>query len=136
MKPTLAEQWKAFGPHLLSFLRISSAFIFIQSGTMKLFGFPVPLPNGMQINIWSQAGIGGLLEVLGGVLLLLGLFTRPVAFILSGEMAIAYFQFHAGNGFWTAQNGGDSAMLFCFLFFYFSAAGGGPWSLDALKKKQ
>jgi putative oxidoreductase len=136
MKENLARQWKAYGPHLLSMLRIAAAYLFIQSGTMKLFGFPAPLPNGMHIELWSQAGIGGLLEVAGGALLLLGLYTRPVSFILAGEMAIAYFQFHAPKGFWTAVNGGDKAMLFCFLFFYFSAAGAGPWSLDAVIRKK
>jgi putative oxidoreductase len=136
MKENLASQWKAYTPHLLSFLRIASAYIFIQSGTVKLFGFPVSMPNGMHLEMWSQVWIGGMLEVVGGAFLLVGFFTRPVAFILAGEMAIAYFQFHAPKGFWIAENGGGNAMLFCFLFFYFSAAGGGPWSLDAWLRKK
>jgi putative oxidoreductase len=83
----------------------------------------------------TQVGIGGLLEVVGGALLLVGLFTRPVAFLLSGEMAVAYFQFHAPQGLWPIVNQGQPAVLYCFIWLYFSAAGAGPWSLDALRKK-
>ena len=84
----------------------------------------------------TQIWIGGVLEVFGGGLILLGLFTRPVAFILSGEMAVAYFQFHFPNGFWPVVNGGVDAALYCFVWLYFSAAGAGPWSLDAKRGKQ
>jgi len=109
-----------------------SAFMFMLAGTMKLFAFPAGVPpHGGTVPPLSQAGLGGVLEVFGGGLLLLGLFTRPVAFLLSGEMAVAYFQFHAPRGFWPVLNGGEPAALFCFLWLYFSAAGAGPWSLDA-----
>jgi putative oxidoreductase len=91
-------------------------------------------PDGGTATLMSQVGIGGLLEVVGGGLMLVGLFTRPVAFILSGEMAVAYFQFHAPQGFWPMMNGGIPAVLFCFIWLYFSAAGAGPWSLDAARR--
>jgi putative oxidoreductase len=106
--------------------------MFMLAGTMKLFAFPAGVPpHGGTVRLLSQAGLGGVLETFGGGLLLLGLFTRPVAFLLSGEMAVAYFQFHAPRGFWPVLNGGEPAALFCFLWLYFSAAGAGPWSLDA-----
>jgi putative oxidoreductase len=118
-------------------LRIVSAFMFMQTGTMKLFAFPVGVPpNGGTVPMMSQAWIGGVLEVFGGALLLLGLFTRPVAFILAGEMAVAYFQFHAPNGFWSVMNGGQPAILYCFIWLYLSAAGPGPWSLDAMRGRR
>jgi putative oxidoreductase len=124
--------WRTWAPQLRSVLRIVAAFIFILSGTMKLFAFPAGVPpDGGTVPLVSQAGLGGLLEVLGGGLLLLGLFTRPVAFILSGEMAVGYFQFHFPQGFWPTLNGGIPAILYCFVWLYFSAAGAGPWSLDA-----
>jgi putative oxidoreductase len=120
------------GPRLHSVLRIMAAFLFIQPGTMKLFAFPLAMPGGGTAHFPSQIWIGGVLEVVGGALLLLGLFTRPVAFVLAGEMAVAYFQFHAPKGFWPVANGGINAVLFCFVWLYFAAAGAGPWSLDAL----
>jgi len=124
-------------PRLRSVLRIVAAFIFIQSGTMKLFAFPMGMPpDGGTAELMTQTGIGGLLEVVGGALVLLGLFTRPTAFVLSGEMAVAYFQFHAPQSFWTVINGGYAAVLYCFLWLYLSAAGAGPWSLDAWRKKR
>ncbi len=123
-------------PQLLSVLRIVSAFTFILTGTMKLFAFPIGMPpDGSTAPLMSQTGIGGILEVFGGGLLLIGLFTRPVAFILSGEMAVAYFQFHFPQSFWPIVNNGVPAVLYCFIFLYFSAAGAGPWSVDALRKK-
>jgi putative oxidoreductase len=113
-------------------LRIVAAFTFLQHGAMKLFAFPIGIPpHGGTVPLLTQAGLGGILELVGGGLLLLGLFTRPVAFLLAGEMAVAYFQFHAPKSLWTTVNGGDPAVLFCFLWLYFSAAGPGPWSLDA-----
>jgi putative oxidoreductase len=117
-------------------LRIVAAFMFITSGTMKLFAFPegVP-PEGGTVPLMSQFGIGGVLEFSGGGLILIGLFTRPVAFILSGMMAVAYFQFHAPDGFWPTSNGGIPAVLYCFVWLYFSAAGAGPWSLDARRHR-
>ncbi len=109
--------------------------MFIRAGTSKLFAFPATLPGGGHAPSFSQIGMGGFLEVVGGALLLVGLFTRPVAFILAGEMAVAYFQFHFPKGFWPVVNGGVSAALYCFVWLYFSAAGPGPWSLDALRKR-
>lgn len=131
----LGAKWSAWAPHLLSALRMVAALMFIQSGTMKLFGWPMAMPDGATPALLSQMGIGALLEVVGGALLLVGLFTRPVAFILSGEMAVAYFQFHAPSGFWPIVNQGQPAVLYCFIWLYVSAAGAGPWSLDALRKR-
>jgi len=134
--PKLVAKWLAWVPQLQSLLRIVAAFIFIPSGTMKLFAFPAGIPpDGGTVPLLSQMGIGAVLEVFGGGLMLIGLFTRPVAFILSGEMAVAYFQFHAPQGFWPIVNGGTDAVLYCFVWLYFSAAGAGPWSLDAMRKK-
>ena len=130
--PTLVVKWSSWGPQLQSVLRIAAAALFILPGTTKLFAFPTGVPPaGGTVPLVSQLGFGGVLEVFGGVLLLLGLFTRPVAFLLAGEMAVAYFQFHAPKGFWPVVNGGVPAVLFCFVWLYFSAAGAGPWSLDA-----
>jgi putative oxidoreductase len=133
MAERLASRWRGWAPYLLSLLRIVAALMFLQNGTMKLFGWPMPMPPGQTLHLMSQVGIGGILEVVGGVLLLVGLFTRPVAFLLSGEMAVAYFQFHAPNGFWPLVNQGQPAVRYCFLWLYISARGGGPWSLDALR---
>ena len=111
-------------------LRIVTALLLLQHGTAKLFGFPhVAMIDGLKL--LSLAGVAGILEFFGGVLLLLGLFTRPVAFILSGEMAAAYFIAHAPKGFFPILNGGELAVLYCFVFLYFVAAGGGPFSLDS-----
>jgi putative oxidoreductase len=121
---------------LQAVLRIVAAFMFLLAGTMKLFAFPAGVPpNGGTVPLASQMGIGALLEVVGGGLLVLGLFTRPVAFILSGEMAVAYFQFHFPQGVWPNLNGGIPAVLYCFLWLYFSAAGAGTWSLDATRRR-
>ena len=134
--PNIISRWTTWGPEFRSLLRIVAAFMFMLAGTSKLFAFPVGMPpNGATAPLMSQIGIGGALEVFGGGLLLFGLFTRPVAFILSGEMAVAYFQFHFPNGFWPTVNGGVSAALYCFVWLYFSAAGAGPWSLDARRGK-
>jgi putative oxidoreductase len=124
--------WSAFSPHLLSLLRIVSAFVFIQYGTAKLLGFPAPvMPDGSTVPLMSQLGIAAALEAFGGALLLVGLFTRPVAFLLSGEMAFAYFIGHASQSFWPVLNMGAPAVLFCFLWLYVSSAGPGPWSIDS-----
>lgn len=129
----LVSRWRSWAPPLLGILRIVAAFLFIQVGTAKLFAFPgAVMPGGGTAAAWSLPWIAGVLEVFGGGLLLLGLFTRPVAFILSGEMAVAYFYGHAPLGFWPVLNQGAPAVFYCFLFLYFSAAGPGPWSLDAL----
>jgi putative oxidoreductase len=131
----VANRWSRFAPQLLSVLRIVAALMFMQNGTMKLFGWPAAMPGGATVPLMSQIGVGGTLEVVGGFLLLIGLFTRPVAFILSGEMAVAYFQFHYPQGFWPIVNQGQPAVLYCFIWLYFSAAGAGPWSVEALRKR-
>jgi putative oxidoreductase len=118
-----------WAPRLLSVLRIVAALIFMVHGSQKLLGFPpspMPAPPPLSF-MW----FGGLLELVGGALLLIGLFSRPVAFILSGEMAVAYWMFHAPENPFPALNGGDAAILYCFVFLYIAAAGPGPWSLDA-----
>jgi len=128
------SRWRSWAPQLLSVLRIVVAFLFMQVGTALLFAFPGAIvPGGGTAALVSLAGIAGILEVLGGLLLLVGLFTRPVAFVLSGEMAVAYFYAHAPQGFWPVLNQGAPAAVYSFLFLYLSAAGGGPWSLDALR---
>jgi putative oxidoreductase len=120
-----------------SLLRIAASLMFILAGTMKLFAFPMGMPpTNSTANLFTQVGIGGILEAFGGALLLVGLFTRPVAFILAGEMAVAYFQFHAPQGFWPTMNGGVAAILYCFIWLYFSAAGAGPWSIDSILRKK
>ncbi|HYT82884.1 MAG TPA: DoxX family protein [Gemmatimonadales bacterium] len=130
--PNVVAKWRSWAPQLLSALRIIAAFLFMQFGTAKLIAFPAAImPGGGTAPIGSLAGIAGLLEAVGGALLLLGLFTRPVAFIVAGEMAVAYFIGHAPQGFWPVLNQGHPAILFCFVWLYLSAAGAGPWSLDA-----
>jgi putative oxidoreductase len=119
----------AWAPRLLSLLRIVAALLFLEHGTQKLLGFPPP-PTPMQ---GAMIVAAGLLELFGGLMLVVGLFTRPVAFILAGEMAVAYWTVHAPRSFYPALNMGDAAILFCFIFLYFAAAGGGPWSVDALR---
>jgi putative oxidoreductase len=118
-------------------LRVVSALLFIQVGGLKLFGWfgGIP-PGGGAAPFMSQAWIGGVLEVFGGAAIMLGLFTRPVAFILSGEMAVAYWQFHAPNGHWPVQNHGEPAVLLCFIYLYMAARGGGEVSLDALMRRK
>jgi putative oxidoreductase len=118
-------------PRLLSVLRIVAAFMLMAHGAQKLFGFLAP-PGMPSFAPLSQMWIGGVLEFFGGALLLLGLFTRPVAFILSGMMAVAYFQMHAPGGFWPLQNKGELAVLYCFVFLFLAVAGGGVWALDSL----
>ena len=134
--PKIVSNWSNWGPQFQSVLRIVAAFIFMLSGTMKLFAFPAGVPpDGGTVELITQVGLGAVLEVFGGGLLLLGLFTRPVAFILAGEMAVAYFQFHFPQGFWPTMNGGVAAAIYCFVWLYFSAAGAGPWSFDAKRAK-
>lgn len=129
-------KYRSCAPQFLSVLRIVSAFMFVLAGTSKLFAFPAPMPQGGSAPLLSQFGIAGLLEVVGGALLLVGLFTRPVAFVLAGEMAVAYFQFHFPKSFWPTVNQGVPAVLYCFVFLYLAAAGGGPWSLDSLRRSR
>lgn len=124
---------KEWSPQLLSVLRIILAFLYIQVGAAKWFAFPAAvMPGGGTAAVGSLPWFAGVIEVIGGTLILLGLFTRPVAFVLSGEMAIAYFYGHARLGFWPVLNQGALAVIYCFLFLYISAAGPGPWSLDAV----
>ena len=118
----------AWAPRLLSLLRIVAGFIFMLHGAQKLLGFPAPFP--MPLPAFSLFWFAGVLELLGGALILIGLLTRPVAFVLSGEMAFAYFMGHAPKSFWPVLNGGDAAILYCFVFLYLAAAGTGPWSVD------
>ena len=133
---SLESRWRSWSPYFLSLLRIFAAFLFMQFGTAKLFAFPGSImPEGGTVPLASQIGLAGVLETFGGFLLLLGLFTRPVAFLLSGEMAFAYFIGHAPQGFWTMLNLGTEAVLFSFVWLYISAAGPGPWSLDAALRK-
>ncbi len=115
-------------PKALAGLRIVASLLFIEHGTQKLFGFPTPT-HGMP-SILSLQGIGGCLELMGGILILVGFQTRAVAFILSGQMAVAYWMFHAPKGIFPALNGGDAAILFCFLFLFFVFSGAGAWSWD------
>jgi putative oxidoreductase len=118
-------------------LRVVAALLFIQVGGLKLFGwFGGMPPGGGAAPFMSQAWMGGALEVFGGATIMLGLFTRPVAFILAGEMAVAYWQFHAPNGHWPIQNHGEPAVLFCFIYLYMAAHGAGEWSLDALLRRK
>jgi putative oxidoreductase len=115
-----------------SILRIIAGLMFIFAGTMKVFNYP-PMPPGQPpIELMSQVGIGGLMEVIGGALFTIGLLTRPLSFILAGEMAVAYFQFHAPGGFLPTVNQGVPAVLYCFIFLFFMFAGAGVWSVDAL----
>ena len=127
-----AEGWSA---HFLSVLRIIAAFLYMQHGAQKLFGvFATPQTHAFPLP--SLMGLGGVLEFFGGLLVLFGLFTRPVAFILSGQMAVAYFMVHAPKGFWPILNGGELATLWSFIFLYLAAAGGGVWSLDYLLRRK
>jgi putative oxidoreductase len=132
--PGPVARWRSWEPRLLSIFRIVTAFLFMQYGTAKLFAFPgALLPGGATAPLASLPGIAGALEAFVGALVLAGLFTRPAAFVLSGEMAFAYFIGHAPHGFWPVLNQGAPAVFYCFAFLYLSAAGPGPWSLDALR---
>jgi len=124
--------------HITFFLlRVVAGLLFLEAGGMKIFDWfgGIPAEHGGHPAFLSQTWIGGVLEFYGGAAVLLGLFTRPVAFILSGEMAVAYFQFHQPQGFWPIQNQGQPAVLFCFIFLFFAAHGAGDWSLDAMIPK-
>ena len=123
----------AWQPRVLSILRIVTAFMFMQHGGQKLFGYPAPQRN--EFDFFTLSGVAGVLELVGGFLILIGLFTRPVAFILSGQMAVAYFIAHSPQGFWPLLNNGELAALFSFIFLYLFVAGGGAWSVDNLVKR-
>lgn len=124
---------KPYTSQLLSVLRIMAGLLFLQHGTTKYLYFPETQMSGA--SPLTMGGFGGLLELIGGALLALGLFTRPVAFVLSGEMAVAYFYAHAPQGFFPILNGGELAALYCFVFLYLAAAGGGAWSLDRMRSR-
>lgn len=115
-------------------LRVVAGLLFMQAGGMKILGWfgGIPAEMGGPPAFMTQIWIGGMLELVGGLLVMTGLFTHISAFIVSGEMAVAYFQFHQPNGFWPIQNHGEPAVLLCFIFLFIAAYGGGPWSLDAL----
>jgi putative oxidoreductase len=119
-------------------LRVVAGLLFLQAGGMKIFDWfgGIPAQFGGHPGLLSQTWIGGVLEFYGGLLILLGLGTRPVAFILSGEMAVAYFQFHRPQGFWPIENHGEPAVLLCFIFLFFAAHGAGDWSADALIRRR
>ncbi|HEX9449540.1 MAG TPA: DoxX family protein [Dongiaceae bacterium] len=123
----------AYAPKVLSIVRIAAGLIFLEHGTQKLFGFPA---TDHMPDTFTLAWFAGILEAFGGLLVALGLFTRQAAFIVSGEMAAAYFMVHFPKSFFPALNGGDAAILFCFLFLYLVFAGPGPLSLDALRRGQ
>ena len=123
---SMAQSW---APRMLSVLRIMSALLYIEHGSQKLLGFPASERG--PVALFSFYGFAGFLELFGGILLAIGLFTRPVAFVLSGMMAVAYFMAHAPQSVFPANNGGDAAILFCFVFLYLFTAGPGPWSVDA-----
>jgi len=123
-----------WAPRILSIVRIVCGLIFMEHGTQKWLAFP---PSGKPAPaLFSLSGFGGMLELVGGALLVFGLFTRPVAFLLSGEMAVAYWMSHAPRGFFPVLNGGDAAILYCFIFLYLAFAGGGAWSLDRAIRKR
>lgn len=119
-----------WAPYLLSVLRIVTGLLFLAHGVVKLFGFPAGAAPG-QVPLLGLYGLAGVLEFAGGLCIVAGLFTRPVAFLLSGEMAVAYFMSHAPASFFPGVNGGEPAILFCFVFLYIAFAGPGPWSIDA-----
>ena len=126
----MTAQLDRLSPHALGVLRIVTALLFIEHGTMKLFGFPAAMEGG-NVALFSLIGLAAILELVGGALLLVGLFTRPVAFLLAGEMAVAYWMAHAPQNVFPILNGGESAILFCFVFLYLFFAGPGAFSLDA-----
>ncbi len=130
MPPSLATVW---APRVLSALRIVAALMFMEHGLSKLFGFPVwPAHGGPAA--FTLLWFAGVIEALGGLLLALGLFTRCAAFVMSGEMAVGYWMAHAPHSFFPLLNGGDAAVLYTFVFFYLFVAGGGPWSIDAIRR--
>jgi putative oxidoreductase len=121
-------------PRILAILRIVSGLLFIEHATVKFFQFPAAMP-GMPHPLPAMLLVAGAIELVGGTLITLGLFTRIAAFVASGEMAVAYWTTHAPQGFWPVVNQGELAILFCFIFLYFAAVGPGAWSLDALLRK-
>ena len=127
---TLRLTWK---PRMLSILRIMLGLLFMEHGLAKVLGFPLQPSHAPYALLILNPGLQGMLELVGGLLLALGLFTRTVAFVLAGDMAVAYFMAHAPRGFFPLLNGGELAIVYCFIFLYFWVAGGGEWSLDRLR---
>jgi putative oxidoreductase len=127
----LASICTTWSPRLLSVLRIVSGLLFLQHGTAKYLGIPA-IPMFANTQVASLSGIAGVIELVGGALLVLGLFTRPAAFVCSGLMAVAYFIAHAPESFYPILNDGELAVLYCFAFLYLAASGPGPWSLDRM----
>lgn len=122
-----------WSPRLLSILRIVAGLLFVEHGLSKYFGFPAPFP--VPVHIMGLLGLAGLIEIVCGALVAIGLFTRAAAFIASGEMACAYFMSHFPKSFFPLVNGGDAAVLYCFIFLFLALEGGGAWSLDALRSR-
>jgi len=124
---------QSWAPRFLSLFRIIAGLLFMEHGMAKLLGWPHQA-NFDHLNAFQLLWFAGIIEMVGGALLTLGLFTRVAAFVMSGEMAVAYFRSHAPRGFFPLLNGGDAAILYCFLFFYFFLVGAGPWSLDSIRR--
>ncbi len=120
-----------FAPHIYALLRIVAGLLFAQHGAQKLFG----ALGGRQVALTSQFGLAGIIELVGGLMIAAGMYASPIGFIASGEMAVAYFRTHAPQGFWPVQNGGELAVLYCFLFLYVAARGNGVWSIQGGKKR-
>jgi len=125
------QKWLGpYAPYLYALLRIAAGLAFAQHGAQKLFG----VLGGTAVELTSQRGLAGVIEFVGGLLIAIGLFTSPIAFLASGQMAVAYFQAHVPRGFWPIQNGGELAVLYCFIFLYFAAVGSGKLSIDSIRK--
>src|SRR5262245_45614113 len=129
---TMDSFLQSWSPRVLSVLRIMTGLLFLQHGTAKLLGFP-KVPDFVNLQLASLIGVSGILELVGGALIVIGLFTRVTAFVLSGMMAVAYFLAHASQHFFPLINQGELAILYCFVFLYFVFAGGGAWSVDAAR---
>lgn len=130
---TAIEKWR---PHALLALRVVAGLLLFQAGAMKIFGWYGGLPHGMKFVLASQVGVGAVLEVICGPAIMLGLLTRPMAFLMAGQMAVAYWQFHFPQANWPIQNGGQPAALLCFIFLFLAIEGGGSFALDELIRKR
>jgi len=128
---------EAWQPRMLAILRIMTGLLFLEHGTQKLLNFPPRVNNAPMPDLTSLSGVQGIIELVGGIMIILGVFTRPVAFILAGDMAVAYFYAHAPRGFFPISmggNGGELAIMYCFVFLYLMVAGAGAWSVDATRE--
>lgn len=133
-RTTLSARLSGYTPYALAALRIMAGLLFLSHGLVKLFGFPEGAMPG-QVPLFTLFGVGGMIELAAGALIALGLFTRAAAFIASGEMAVAYFMFHAPGGFYPILNAGEGAILYCFIFLLFVFTGPGAFSLDGLRRR-